>query len=48
VTDTFWLFISQNGGTVECNTKETWDELLKKRYPSVYQRLMSEYLSKYS
>jgi hypothetical protein len=48
VTDTFWLFTSQNGGTVEYNTKKTWDELFKKRYPSIYQRLMSEYLVKYS
>jgi hypothetical protein len=47
VTDAFWLFTSQNGGTVEYNTKETWDELFKKRYPSIYQRLMSEYLAKY-
>jgi hypothetical protein len=48
VTNTFWLFTSQNGGTVEYNTKETWDELFKKIYPSIYQRLMSEYLAKYS
>jgi hypothetical protein len=27
VTDTFWLFTSHNGGTVEYNTKETWNEL---------------------
>jgi hypothetical protein len=39
VTDTFWLFTSQNWGTVKCNTKETWDELFKKRYPSIYQRI---------
>jgi hypothetical protein len=48
VTDTFWLFTSRNGGTVEYNTKETWEELFKKRYPSIYQRLLSEYLAKYS
>jgi hypothetical protein len=34
--------------TVEYNTKETWDELFKKRYPSIYNKLMSEYLAKYS
>jgi hypothetical protein len=42
------LFTSQNGGTVEYNTKETWDELFKKRYPTIYNKLMSEYPSKYS
>jgi hypothetical protein len=30
VTDTFWLFTSHNGGTVEYNTKEIWDELFKR------------------
>jgi hypothetical protein len=48
VSDTFWLLTSHNGGSVEYNTKETWDELFKKRYPTIYQRLMSEYLAKYS
>jgi hypothetical protein len=48
VTDTFWLFTLHNGGSVEYNTKETWDELFKKRYPSIYQRLLNEYLAKYS
>jgi hypothetical protein len=47
VTDTFWLFTSQNGGTVEYNTKKTWNELFSKRYPQIYQRLLGEYLSKY-
>jgi hypothetical protein len=48
ITDTFWLFTLHNGGSVEYNTKETWDELFKKRYPSVYQRLLNEYLAKYN
>jgi hypothetical protein len=48
VTDTFWLFTSNNRGSVEYNTKEAWDELFKKMYPEIYQRLMNEYLSKYS
>jgi hypothetical protein len=48
VTDTFWLFTSNNGGSVEYNTKEKWDELFKKRYTAIYQRLMNEYFSKYS
>jgi hypothetical protein len=48
VTDIVWLFTSQNGGMVKYNTKETWNELFKKKYPSIYQQLMSEYLSKYS
>jgi hypothetical protein len=48
VTDTFWLFTSHNGGSVEYNTKETWDELFKKRYLSIYQRLLNEYMAKYS
>jgi hypothetical protein len=47
VTDTFWLFTSRNGGTVEYNTKETWNELFSKRYPQIYQNLMNEYMSKY-
>jgi hypothetical protein len=48
VTDTFWLFTSHNGGSVEYNIKETWDELFKKRYLSIYQKLLNEYLVKYS
>jgi hypothetical protein len=48
VTDTFWLFTSHNGGSVEYNTKETSDELFKKRYPSIYQKLLNEYLAKYN
>jgi hypothetical protein len=48
VTDTFWLFTSANGGTVEYNTKETWNELFKKRYPELYGRLMSAYMSRYA
>jgi hypothetical protein len=47
VSDSFWLFTSHNGGTVEYNTKETWNELFSKRFPNIYQRLMNEYLSKY-
>jgi hypothetical protein len=47
VTDTFWLFTSRNGGTVEYNTKETWNELFQKRYPELYNRLMAEYTSRY-
>jgi hypothetical protein len=27
---------------------ETWDELFKKRYPTIYNKLMSEYPAKYS
>jgi hypothetical protein len=48
VTDTFWLFTSRNGGTVEYNTKETWNELFEKRYPNLYQQLMSAYMRRYS
>jgi hypothetical protein len=48
VTDTFWLFTSKNGGTVEYNTKETWNELFSKRYPEIYERLMGEYLRRYT
>jgi hypothetical protein len=47
VTDTFWIFTSKNGGTVEYNTKETWNELFSRRYPEIYQRLMTEYMSRY-
>jgi hypothetical protein len=48
VTDTFWLFTSKNGGTVEYNTKETWNELFQKRYPDLYGRLMSAYMARYA
>jgi hypothetical protein len=48
VTDTFWLFTSHNGGTVEYNTKETWAELFEKRFPEIYNRLMNEYMSKFN
>jgi hypothetical protein len=48
VTDTFWLFTSRNGGTVEYNTKETWNELFEKRYPNLYQQLKSAYMSRYT
>jgi hypothetical protein len=48
VSDTFWLFTSNNGGTVEYNTRETWTELFNRRYPQIYSRLMSEYMSKYN
>ena len=47
VSDTFWLFTSRNGGTVEYNTKETWNELFSRRYPEIYKRLMSAYVAKY-
>jgi hypothetical protein len=47
VTDTFWLFTSRNGGTVEYNTKETWNELFQKRYPELYNQLMGEYMRRY-
>jgi hypothetical protein len=47
VSDTFFLFSSQNGGSVEYNTKETWNELFSKRYPEIYQRLMNAYTSQY-
>jgi hypothetical protein len=47
VSDSFWLFTSHNGGTVEYNTKETWNELFSKRFPNIYQKLMNDYLSKY-
>jgi hypothetical protein len=48
VTDTFWLFTSHNGGTVEYNTKETWSELFERRFPALHHRLMSEYMAKYN
>jgi hypothetical protein len=41
------LFTSHNGGTVEYNTKETWSELFKKRYPSIYQKLMFQNIVKH-
>jgi hypothetical protein len=47
VSDSFWLFTSHNGGSVEYNTKETWNELFSKRFPNIYNRLMNEYLAKY-
>jgi hypothetical protein len=47
VSDSFWLFTSDNGGTVEYNTKETWNELFARRFPQLYQRLMNDYLAKY-
>jgi hypothetical protein len=47
VSDTFWLFTSENGGTVEYNTRETWNDLFSKRYPELYKRLMDVYTSKY-
>jgi hypothetical protein len=47
VTDTFWLFSSRNGGSVEYNTKETWNELFQKRFPQLYEQLMSEYMRRY-
>jgi hypothetical protein len=47
VSDTFWLFTSENGGTVEYNTRETWNDLFAKRYPEIYRRLMEIYTSKY-
>jgi hypothetical protein len=46
VSDTFWLFTSKNGGTVEYNTRETWNDLFAKRYPEIYKRLMDAYTSK--
>jgi hypothetical protein len=48
ITDTFWHFTSRNGGTVEYNTKETWNELLSKRYPALYNRLLRQYMSKFN
>jgi hypothetical protein len=48
ITDTFWLFTSRNGGIVEYNTKETWNELLSKRYPALYDRLLRQYMSKFN
>jgi hypothetical protein len=48
ITDTFWLFTSRNGGSVEYNTKETWNELLSKRYPALYDRLLRQYMSKFN
>jgi hypothetical protein len=47
VLDTFWLFTSENGGTVEYNTRETWIDLFAKRYPEIYKRPMDAYTSKY-
>jgi hypothetical protein len=47
VSDTFFLFTSQNGGTVEYNTKESWNELFSKRYPEIYERLMRVYTAQY-
>jgi hypothetical protein len=47
VSDTFFLFLSQNGGSVEYNTKETWNELFSKRYPEIYDRLMSACTAQY-
>jgi hypothetical protein len=47
VSDTFWLFKSENGGNVEYNTRETWNDLFSKRYPELYRRLMDAYTSKY-
>jgi hypothetical protein len=48
VTNTFWLFTSKNGGSVEYNTKDTWNDLFSKRYPEIYNRLMGAYLAKYT
>jgi hypothetical protein len=47
VIDTFWLFTSDDGGRVEYNTKETWNEFFQKRYPNLYSALMSEYMRRY-
>jgi hypothetical protein len=47
VSDTFFLFSSQNGGSVEYNTRETWNELFSKRYPEIYERLMRAYTLQY-
>jgi hypothetical protein len=47
VSDTFWLFTSQSGGSVEYNTRETWNDLFAKRFPDIYKKLMDSYLSKY-
>jgi hypothetical protein len=48
VSDSFWLFTSHNGGSVEYNTKETWNELFSRRFPQLYQKLVGEYMSKYA
>jgi hypothetical protein len=47
ITDTFGLFTSKNGGSVEYNTKESWNDLFGNRYPCIYDTLMGEYLAKY-
>jgi nucleosome binding factor SPN SPT16 subunit len=47
VSDTFWLFSSKNGGSVEYNTKETWNELFSRKYPEIYGQLMNAYIAKY-
>jgi hypothetical protein len=47
VSDSFWVFTSTNGGTVEYNTKETWNDFFSKRFPDLYNALMGQYLSKY-
>jgi hypothetical protein len=41
------LFLSQNGGTVEYNTRENWNDLFRKRYPEIYEKLMRDYTSQY-
>jgi hypothetical protein len=48
VTDTFWLFTSRNGGSVEYNTKETWNELFSKRFPDLFRSLITAYSSRYN
>jgi hypothetical protein len=48
VSDSFWLFTSHNGGTVEYNTKDTWNELFLRRFPDLYNSLMRAYLQKYN
>jgi hypothetical protein len=47
VSDSFWLFTSHNGGSVEYNTKETWNELFSKRFPDLYRQLLDRYMAKY-
>jgi hypothetical protein len=47
VSDTFWLFTSDKGGSVEYDNRYTWDELFKKNYPQLYSTLMKEYVRRY-
>jgi hypothetical protein len=48
MTNTFLLFTSMNGGSVEYNIKETWNELFSKRFPELFRGLMTAYSSRYA